>query len=100
MGCLVACFSRLALLVVWITTPLVSRAFHEGWILPLLGILFLPLTTLVYVLVYALGNGVTGWAWLWVVGAFLLDLASHGSGVRANRSRIPRYKVSAEHPSA
>lgn len=100
MGCLVAFFSRLALLIVWLTTPLVSRAFHGGWILPLLGILFLPLTTLVYVIVYALGNGVTGWAWLWVVGALLLDLAAHGSGVRANRHRLPRYKAPGEHPSA
>jgi hypothetical protein len=96
MGCLVAFFSRLALLVVWITAPLVSRAFHGGWILPLLGILFVPLTTLVYVVVYALGNGVTGWAWLWVVGALFLDVASHGSGVRANRHRIPRYKAPEE----
>ena len=47
MGCLVAFFSRLALLVVWLTTPLVGRAFHGGWLLPLLGILLLPLTTLV-----------------------------------------------------
>lgn len=96
MGCLVAFFSRLALLVVWLTTPLVGRAFHGGWLLPLLGILLLPLTTLVYVLVYALGNGVTGWAWLWVVLALFLDLASHGSGVRANRHRIPGYQASGE----
>jgi len=29
-------FARLALLVVWILTPLVNRAFHGGWLLPLL----------------------------------------------------------------
>ncbi len=30
MGCLVALFARLALLVVWVSTPLVNRAFHGG----------------------------------------------------------------------
>jgi hypothetical protein len=82
-------FARLALLVVWIVTPLVNRAFHGGWLLPLLGILFLPLTTLVYVLVYSLsGSGVTGWGWLWVVLAFLLDLGVYSSPARrAARAR-------------
>jgi hypothetical protein len=28
MGCLIALFARLALLVVWVSTPLVNRAFH------------------------------------------------------------------------
>lgn len=88
MGCLVAFLSRLALLIVWLTTPLVSLAFHRGWVLPLLGIVFLPFTTLVYIVVFALGHGVIGWAWLWVVGGFILDLASHGSGVRDSRRHL------------
>jgi len=37
MGCLAALFARLALLVVWVSTPLVYRVFHGGWLLPLLG---------------------------------------------------------------
>ena len=61
----VALFARLALLVVWLTTPLVQRAFQGGWILPLLGILLLPITTLTYVLVYYIAGSVTGWGWLW-----------------------------------
>jgi len=36
-------FARLALIFVWVLTSLVNRAFHGGWLLPLLGILFLPL---------------------------------------------------------
>jgi hypothetical protein len=83
MSWLLALFSRIALLWVWIGTPLVSRAFHGGWLLPLLGILLLPITTLVYVLVYALsGNGVTGWGWLWVVLAVLVDLGAHSYPAR------------------
>jgi hypothetical protein len=93
MSWLIALFSRIALFCVWIWTPLVGRAFHGGWLLPLLGILLLPITTLVYVLVSApSGNGVTGWGWLWVVLAVLLDLAAHSyparSALQARKSSI------------
>jgi hypothetical protein len=90
MGCLIALFARLALLVVWVSTPLVNLAFHEDWLLPLLGIIFLPLTTLVYVLVSLPGSGVVGWSWFWVALALLLDLGTHSSGAYANQSPHPR----------
>lgn len=82
MSWLVALFARIALLVVWLSTPLVNRAFHDGWVLPLLGLLILPITTLTYVLVYYIAGGVTGWNWLWVVLAILLDLAAHSFPAR------------------
>jgi hypothetical protein len=78
----IALLARVALLVVWLATPLVNRAFHGDWILPLLGILFLPLTALTYVLVYTIAGDVTGWNWLWVVLAFLLDLGAHSAPAR------------------
>jgi hypothetical protein len=91
MSWLVALFARVALLVVWLSTALVNRAFHGGWILPLLGILFLPITTLTYVLVYYISGSVTGWGWLWVVLAILLDLAAHSYPARnAARARSTR----------
>ena len=91
MSWLVALFARLALLVVWLSTTLVNRAFHGGWLLPLLGLLFLPITTLTYVLVYSISGSVTGWGWLWVVLAFLLDLAAHSFPSRsAARARSTR----------
>ena len=39
MGCLIALFARLALLVVWVSTPLVDRAFHGGWLWVVLALL-------------------------------------------------------------
>ncbi len=94
MDWIIALFVRLALLVMWVSTSLVSRAFHGGWLLPLLGILFLPLTTLVYVLISALSGDVTGWNWFWVALALLLDLAAHNSPaqrvVRARSGRTDR----------
>lgn len=75
---------RLALLLVWIFTPLVIRAF-DAFIIPLLGIIFLPFTTLIYVLVYIPGIGVTGWGWFWVILALLLDLGAYGGGAYGGR---------------
>jgi hypothetical protein len=101
MAWFVSLLARLALLLVWVLTPLVNRAFHGGWVLPLLGILILPITTLVYVLVYFISGSVTGWGWLWVVLAFLLDLGAHSynassaARARSRRSGIPSQPWSA-----
>ena len=94
MGWGVAGLARLALIGVWIFTPYVYRTFDGGlwgWLLPLLGILFLPITALAYIVVYALANGVTGWAWAWIVLAFLADAAANGSGAYSTRRRAARY---------
>jgi hypothetical protein len=88
MGCFLGLLSRVGVLCVWVGTSLVNRAFHGGWILPLLGILFLPVTTLVYVAVFAIAGGVAGWAWLWIVLGFLYDVGAHGSVAYNNRRRI------------
>ena len=100
MGCsclfaILAVFTpRLALFLIWVFTPWVSRAFHGGFIWPFLGLLFLPFTTLIYVLVFASqpSVGVTGWGWLFVALGFVLDLSSYGgSGYSgySNRDRLP-----------
>ena len=94
MPCLFALFAafapRVALFFVWILTPLVTRAF-DSFLVPLLGFIFLPFTTLIYVLVWAPGIGVTGWGWLWVALGVLLDLGSYGGSAYGNRNRMPGY---------
>ena len=57
--------------------------------MPLLGVLFLPLTVLTYTVVSALAGRVTGLGWLWVAGALLLDLASYGGQTSKRRSGLP-----------
>lgn len=84
---LLALVARVALVVIWFTTPLVTRAFHGGWIVPLLGVLFLPLTALTYTVVSALAGSVTGLGWLWVAVALLLDLARHAGQTSKRRTR-------------
>jgi len=91
-GCLIfilAAFApRIALLIVWIFTLYVSRAFHGGFIWPFLGLLILPFTTLIYSLVYVPGIGVTGWRWAWVVLGVILDIAWHSGGARRARHSV------------
>lgn len=93
-GCLFALgasfFPRLAVLFVWLFTPLVNRAFTIV-IWPLLGIIFLPFTTLMYVLVYNPAVGVIGWGWFWVILGLVLDISSYSSSAYTNRNRMPGY---------
>src|SRR5689334_19045585 len=95
-GCIFAIgaafFPRLAVLFLWIFDPgLVNRAFHNTFIWPLLGIIFLPFTTLMYVLVYNPVYGLYGWGWFWVILGFLLDISSYSSSAYTNRNRMPGY---------
>src|SRR5687768_7817084 len=82
MGCLFALFGglfpRLALLILWIARPALVDAAFNTFILPLLGIIFLPFTTLIYVIVYVPGVGLTGWGFIWVIIALLLDIGHWG----------------------
>ena len=95
MGCLFAVFGglfpRLAVLFMWLARPaLFASAMGGRWFLPLLGIIFLPFTTLMYILLWSPG-GLVGFDWLWIILAIVLDL-SHAGGVGyANRNRVPGY---------
>jgi hypothetical protein len=94
MGCLLvvlaAFFPRIAAIIFWIARPeRFTAPFDGSWLWPLLGIIFLPFTTLLYVLMWLPGVGLSSWDWLWLGLAVLLDI-SHwvGSGY-ANRDRVP-----------
>ena len=92
MGCLFALFGglfpRLALLVVWIARPVLVAAAFNTFLLPLLGIIFLPFATLIYVIVYTPGVGLTGFDWFWVILAVLLDIGNWGA-TYTQRDQIP-----------
>jgi len=91
MCCLVALMSllgpRIAFLVTWLATNRVSVAFHSGFVVPFLGLLFLPWTTLLYTLAYSPVGGVKGIGWLVVGLGLLADLGAYGSGGTARRRR-------------
>ena len=90
MGCLFAIFAgvfpRLGLLIVWIARPKLVDAAFDSWIWPLLGLVFLPFATLIYVILWQTG-GLSGWDWFWVGLAALLDIGHWGASVGQQRSR-------------
>jgi hypothetical protein len=92
MGCLLALMSafapRLVFVIVWIARPTYVDAVFDTWILPLLGLIFLPFTTLMWVLLDAPPTGVHGLDWLWIVIAVVLDLGHYGSAY-AQRGQMP-----------
>lgn len=65
-----------------------SRTF-DTFVLPALGFVFLPWTTLMYVLVAP--RGVVGFDWLWIALALFADIAFYAGGGYRNRRRIPGY---------
>ena len=92
-GCLtvfVSSFSRIMLLMAWIARPNLMDAAFNTFILPCLGFMFLPFTTLMYVyLAQGITGSIQGLDWLWLLLAVLMDVASLGASGYSNRDRIP-----------
>jgi hypothetical protein len=94
MGCLFAVFAglfpRLALFIIWVARPALVAAAFNTWLIPLLGIIFLPMATLIYVILYTPGFGLTPWAWFWVVFAGVFDVAHIVATVARRRVLMAR----------
>jgi hypothetical protein len=98
MGCgclfalLVGLSPRVALLILWLFTPLVQMTFGDNWLWPLLGLLFLPSTMVMYVLVVgALGPPIF-WGWMMVLFGLLVDARGYFDAY-ANRQQVARYST-------
>jgi hypothetical protein len=93
MGCLFLLITllspRLGIIVVWAFTNYVSRAF-DTWLWPLLGLIFLPWTTLIYILVAAPAGEITFWGWLMVGLGVVSDLSAHAQSY-ANRQQATSF---------
>jgi hypothetical protein len=76
---------RLALVGVWLFSGILGRAF-DSVLLPILGFLVLPWTTLAYAVMWDVGtHRVAGFEWFIVGLAFLADLSSHTGTARGRR---------------
>jgi hypothetical protein len=77
LGCLLAfglaIAPRIFLILAWIFSDRWPRVWGSDFILPLLGIIFLPYTTIMYMLVWS-PTGINGWDWLWILLGLLLDI--------------------------
>ena len=84
---IVLLFPRVALLLLWFLTNYLQRAFHASLILPLLGFIFLPVTTLVYAWELNSGMPTEGINLVWLLLAVIIDLGGLGGGAR-RQSRV------------
>ena len=79
-------FPRIALLLLFMFSNYLQRAYH-GLILPLLGFLFLPLTTLAYAWMVNTRQPTTGVNLLILIITVAIDLGGIGGGEYHRRSR-------------
>jgi hypothetical protein len=93
LGCLlalgIAVAPRFVLVLAWIFSDRWPIVWGDAWIAPLLGIIFLPFTTVMYMLVWSAG-GIQGWDWLWIGLGLFIDI-THYAQAAANRNKVPGY---------
>lgn len=87
-GCLLA-FSialapRVVLILAWIFSDRWNVVWQDEWIMPLLGIIFLPFTTVMYMLTWTFTGGIEGWDWMWIILGLIMDIGKWGH-MLANR---------------
>ena len=92
MGCLFvmfgALFPRFAVVLIWLARPaLVAQAFGDFLLLPLLGIAFVPFTTLLYIVMWS-PSGFSGFDYVILVGALILDVSHLGASAYTNREAV------------
>src|SRR5215204_1391556 len=80
--------TRLEGLSIWIARPALVDAAFNTFIWPLLGIIFFPFATLIYVALYTPGIELTGWEWFWLILAGLFDIGQWVTSYR-QRDQVP-----------
>jgi len=85
-GCLLALgiglAPRIFLILAWIFSERWDIVWQGNWFLPLLGIIFLPYTTVMYMLSWNAVTGITGWDWLWIALGVMLDIMKWSSWIK------------------
>lgn len=75
-GCLIAFFiafaPRVMLILAWIFSDRWDRVW-DSVLWPVLGIIFAPYTTIMYMLVWS-PTGIQGWDWMWIILGVVLDV--------------------------
>ena len=76
---------RAALVLLWLFTNYLSRAY-DAFLLPFLGFLFLPWTTLAYAIAQNDLGGLNGLGLIVVILGVLADIGVLGGGARQRRA--------------
>ena len=83
---LVLIFPRIALVLLFLFSHYLERAYH-GLLLPLVGFLFLPLTTLAYAWMMNTGRPTVGINLVILIVAVIIDLGGLSGGEYHRRRR-------------
>jgi len=83
--------------LLWLFWPQFNLAFKSEFLGPILGIIFLPWTTLMYVLIWT-PAGVQPFGWFLLGLGFFADIASYLGGGYGNRKSVPGYDESGLEP--
>jgi len=86
---------RIGFLIYWlfpVGRAQIALAFN-GWFWPLLGLIFLPWTTLMWTFVYGV-HGIVGFDWVRVGLALAADIVTYTSGAY-KRKQVPFYPTTA-----
>ncbi len=84
---LILIFPRVVLVWMYLTSTYLQRAYHE-LLIPLLGFIFLPLTTLVYAWLVNTHSPIEGINLLYIIVAVIIDLGGLGGGDYHRRRRL------------
>src|SRR6476661_6288540 len=93
LGCLALFTPRLVVLLLWLFTNFMNRAYAGAAIWAVLGFLFLPVTTLAYAWAINAHGSIDG---LWIVlliVTVMVDLGLVGGGARSRRYRNTRIRT-------
>jgi hypothetical protein len=77
-------FPRVVLVLLWLFSNYLDRAYH-GLLIPLLGFIFLPITTIAYAWMLNSHLPLQGVNLVILIVAVLLDVGSHSGGARYYR---------------
>jgi len=78
---------RIAGIFWWLIQPVRWNLAFSSWIWPVLGLIFVPWTTIMYVIL-APGGIVGIWEWLFLGLAVFFDISSYAGGGFGNKDRI------------
>jgi hypothetical protein len=74
----------------WLVDPARWNIVFGSALVPILGFLFLPWTTIMYVVAWAAG-GLSLGGWLLVGLGLLVDLGTYGGGAFGNKDKVQSY---------
>jgi hypothetical protein len=86
LAAIVVAFPRIVLVLMWLFSHMLDHAYHNLAI-PLLGFLFLPITTIVYAWMVTGNMPLEGMNLIILIVAVLLDAGSHRGSMRSYSRR-------------